>query len=88
MTGDPTRGGRNTEQWSNGDDGNLNYKKGDFFTTYLKFTPELLLKFPDDYKFMARGTRCTISRRRTPGARSRGRRQGPAARDVRLLDLW
>ena len=48
--------GANTAQSSNGDDGNLNYNKHDLFTTYLKFTPELLLKFPADFKFMARGT--------------------------------
>ncbi|MFA6148050.1 MAG: DUF1302 domain-containing protein [bacterium] len=89
MTGDPTRGGRNTEQWSNGDDGNLNYKKGDFFTTYLKFTPELLLKFPDDYKFMARGTalydfKATDTRRTDLADDAKDQ----AARDVRLLDLW
>lgn len=37
-----------------GDQGNLNYKKGDAFTTYLKGTHELLLKMPDDWKFMGR----------------------------------
>lgn len=36
------------------DQGNLNYKKGDAFTTYLKGTHELLLRLPDDYKFMTR----------------------------------
>ncbi|HEX5393684.1 MAG TPA: DUF1302 family protein, partial [Rhodocyclaceae bacterium] len=36
------------------DQGNLNYKKGQLFTEYLKGTHELLLKLPDDYKFMAR----------------------------------
>ena len=37
-----------------GDQGNLNYKKGDAFTTYLKGSHELLLKMPDDWKFMGR----------------------------------
>ena len=37
-----------------GDQGNINYKKGDAFTTYLKGTHELLLKMPDDWKFMGR----------------------------------
>ncbi len=37
-----------------GDQGNINYKQGDAFTTYLKGTHELLLKFPDDWKFMGR----------------------------------
>ena len=36
------------------DQGNLNYKKGQLFTEYLKGTHELLLRFPDDIKFMAR----------------------------------
>ncbi|MBL8454013.1 MAG: DUF1302 family protein, partial [Zoogloea sp.] len=37
-----------------GDQGNINYAKGDAFTTYLKGTHELLLKMPDDWKFMGR----------------------------------
>lgn len=37
-----------------GDQGDLNYNKGDAFTTYLKGTSELLLKFPDSVKFMGR----------------------------------
>lgn len=37
-----------------GDQGNLNYNRGDAFTTYLKGTHELLLKMPDDWKFMGR----------------------------------
>lgn len=37
-----------------GDQGNLNYKKGDAFTTYLKGSHELLLKLPEDIKFMTR----------------------------------
>jgi hypothetical protein len=89
MLGDPTRGGTNTAQWSNGDDGNLNYKKGDLFTTYLKFTPELLLKFPNDFKFMARGTALydfkATDTRRTDLADDA---EDQVARDVRLLDLW
>src|SRR5574340_792678 len=36
------------------DQGNLNYKKGDLFTTYLKGTHELLLKMPDSWKFFGR----------------------------------
>ena len=57
LIGDPrVNAGANTAVSSNGDDGNLNYNKYDLFTTYLKFTPELLLRFPADFKFMARGT--------------------------------
>ena len=36
------------------DQGNLNYKRGDPFTTYLKGTHELLLKFPEEWKFFGR----------------------------------
>jgi len=36
------------------DQGNLNYKRGSVFTTYLKGTHELLLKLPDEYKFFTR----------------------------------
>jgi len=39
-----------------GDQGNLNYDKGDLFTHYIKGIHELLLKFPEDYTFMARGS--------------------------------
>jgi hypothetical protein len=37
-----------------GDQGDLNYKKGDAFTTYLKGSHELLLKFPSDITFLGR----------------------------------
>ncbi len=36
------------------DQGNLNYKKGDAFTTYLKGTHELFLKMPDNWNFFGR----------------------------------
>jgi hypothetical protein len=62
LVGDPAANGgscgsaANPDQWSAGDDGNLNYRKGDFFTTYLKGTHELLLKSESGLKFFARGT--------------------------------
>lgn len=37
-----------------GDQGNLNYAKGDRFTTYLKGSHELLLKLPQDITFLGR----------------------------------
>jgi len=37
-----------------GDQGDLNYEKGDPFTTYLKGSHELLLKFPSDITFLGR----------------------------------
>ncbi|HWS15281.1 MAG TPA: DUF1302 domain-containing protein [Candidatus Methylomirabilis sp.] len=81
--------GANTFQSSNGDDGDLNYNKNDLYTTYLKFTPELLLKFPADFKFMARGTalydfKATDTRR--TDLEDDAEKQ--IARDVQLLDLW
>src|SRR5512138_2165542 len=53
LVGDPTRvAGANTAVSSNGDDGDLNYDRYNLFTTSLKLTPELLLRFPDGFKFM------------------------------------
>jgi hypothetical protein len=46
----------NTPVSSNTDDGDLNYKKNNLYTTYVKFTPELLVKFPYDIKFMTRAS--------------------------------
>ncbi|WP_198083834.1 DUF1302 domain-containing protein [Variovorax sp. E3] len=37
-----------------GDQGNLNYGRGDFFTAYLKGSHELLLQLPDGIRAMAR----------------------------------
>ena len=81
--------GANTFQSSNGDDGDLNYNKYDLFTTYLKFTPELLLSFPQNFKFMARGTAlydfmATDTQRTDLEADA----EKQIARDVQLLDLW
>jgi hypothetical protein len=90
LIGDPrVNAGANTGFSSNGDDGNLNYNKHDLYTTYLKFTPELLLKFPADFKFMARGTalydfKATDTRRTDLADDAKEQ----VARDVRLLDLW
>lgn len=92
LVGDPTTscGGRaNTAQWSAGDNGNLNYKKGDFFTAYLKGTHELLLKMPDGWKFMARGTWMHDFKAddtdRTELSNSAKRQ---IVDNARLLDLW
>ena len=90
LVGDPGRvPGANTAASSNGDDGNLNYDQHDLYTTYLKFTPELLLKFPDNYKFMARATALydfkADDTRRTDLSESA---KEQVARDIQLLDLW
>ena len=79
----------NTAQWSGGDDGNLNYRKGDYFTTYIKGNHELLLKAPEGWKFMARGTwlkdvKADDTRRTdlSGGARSQ------TVNHAELLDFW
>lgn len=80
------------------DQGNLNYKKGQAFTAYLKGTHELLLKLPNDYKFMARANWLQDFAAGHPsgyigGANTTGQSfPGDAQRQVefkaRLLDLW
>lgn len=92
LVGDPNSacGSRaNTAQWSAGDNGDLNYNKGDFFTEYVKGTHELLLKFPDDWKFMVRASWLhdfkADDTRRTALSEDAERQ---VVRDVRLLDFW
>ncbi|AVS84674.1 DUF1302 domain-containing protein [Paracidovorax avenae] len=83
-----------------GDQGNLNYAKGDAFTTYLKGSHELLLKLPSDITFLGRVnwikdfTASDTTGYLAAGAPS-GLRDGlapDARRDLRfkarLLDLW
>lgn len=84
-----------------GDQGDLNYDRGDLFTNYVKGTHELLLKMPGDVSFMARGswirdfaasqTTGTLSFNRPDGVGNDGLTND--ARDdlefkARLLDLW
>lgn len=79
----------NTAQWSAGDNGNLNYKKGDFFTAYVKGTHELLLNMPDGWRFMARGSWMhdfkADDTRRTDLS---GDAKRQIVNEARLLDLW
>lgn len=79
------------------DQGNLNYKKGDAFTTYLKGTHELLLKLPDNYTFMARVNwlkdfTATHTTGYTSAVGSDGSFAGNSESQLnfkaRLLDLW
>ncbi|MCH2220652.1 MAG: DUF1302 domain-containing protein, partial [Dechloromonas sp.] len=84
-----------------GDQGNINYKKGDAFTTYLKGTHELLLKMPDDWKFMGRfswlrdftATKTTGFVSAATGPNGYSTSLSDDAKDdlefkTRLLDLW
>lgn len=83
-----------------GDQGDLNYKRGEPFTTYLKGSHELLLKLPSDFTFLGRvnwvkdfsATDTTgITSATTPPTVSNGLADD-ARKDLsfkaRLLDLW
>lgn len=79
------------------DQGNLNYDKGDRFTTYLKGTHELLLNFPEEIKFMARVSWLRdFAATDTTGYLSAGGGSEPfpgnsrkeLRQKSRLLDLW
>lgn len=80
----------NTAQWSAGDNGNLNYKKGDLFTAYLKGTHELLLKKPDSgLAFMARGSWLEdFAAANTDRTELSSDAKKQVVHDRRLLDLW
>lgn len=83
-----------------GDQGDLNYAKGDRFTTYIKGSHELLLKLPSDFTFLGRvnwirdfsSTHTTgFISATTPPALTNGLADD-AREDLRfkarLLDLW
>jgi hypothetical protein len=75
--------------WANADDGNLNYNKGDFFTTYLKGNHELLLSAPAGVKFMGRvNWLYDWSADRTRRTELRDDARDQMARDVNVMDLW
>ncbi|MGF6970906.1 hypothetical protein OKW43_008001 [Paraburkholderia sp. WC7.3g] len=94
LTGDPNAYGcgaaANVDQWSFGDNGNLNYRKGQPFSTYISATSELLLTMPSEgYKLMVRGTGMydfiVHDTARTPlSSTALAQVEYP----VRLLDLW
>ncbi len=73
----------------NGDDGNLNYKRGDITSLALKGTHELGLKFGDGWKGLARGTWVydfkVADTRRTELS---DEAKGLAEHNATLLDLW
>jgi len=84
-----------------GDQGNLNYGKGDAFTTYLKGSHELLLKLPENWTFMGRvswlkdfsATHTTGYVSAATGPNGYTASLSDAAHDdlgfkTRLLDLW
>ncbi|MFM0245595.1 DUF1302 domain-containing protein [Paraburkholderia sediminicola] len=94
LTGDPDANGcgaaANVAQWGAGDAGDLNYRKGQPFSTYISATSELLLTMPSEgYKFMIRGTGMydflAGSTARTPLSSTAS---AQVVYDTQLLDLW
>ncbi len=82
-------GPANPEQWSAGDDGNLNYRKGDWFTLYLKGTHELLLKNDSGLKLFARGTwKKDFKADDTRRTDLSGDAKKQIVNNAELLDLW
>lgn len=94
LTGDPNAYGcgaaANVDQWGSSDNGDLNYRKGQPFSTYISATSELLLTMPNEgYKFMIRGTAMydflVGDTARTPlSSTALAQIEYP----VQLLDLW
>lgn len=80
----------NVEQWANGDDGNLNYRKNQPYAGYLSVTSELLLALPDaGYKFFVRGTGMVdFLANRTERTELTDEAKNQAVRSGQLLDLW
>lgn len=76
-------------RWGAGDDGNLNYRRGDLFTGYIKGNHELLLKMPDDWKFLGRVSWLhdfkADDTARTPLSDDA---KDEIVSDVRVLDFW
>ncbi|NLP62635.1 DUF1302 domain-containing protein [Paraburkholderia sacchari] len=94
LIGDPNAEGcgaaANTNQWGFGDNGNLNYRKGQLYSTYVSATSELLLTMPSEgVKFMVRGTGMydflAKDTARTPLTSAA---EAQAVYDAQLLDLW
>ncbi|MBN3851129.1 MULTISPECIES: DUF1302 domain-containing protein [Burkholderiaceae] len=94
LTGDPNAFGcgaeANVNQWGFGDNGDLNYRKGQPFSTYVSATSELLLKMPSaGLKFMVRGTGMydflAGDTNRTPLSSTAS---AQVVYNAQLLDLW
>lgn len=94
LTGDPDftscGAAANVAQWGFGDAGDLNYRKGRPFSTYVSATSELLLKMPaEGLKFMIRGTGMydflAGDTARTPLSSTAS---AQVVYNAQLLDLW
>ncbi|MQR01946.1 DUF1302 domain-containing protein [Glaciimonas soli] len=80
----------NTDEWANGDNGNMNYKQNQLFTGYLSLTSELLLKMPSEgLKFLARGTAfADPMAQRTQTTPLAGDARAQMDYRGKILDLW
>nr|WP_225869866.1 DUF1302 family protein [Glaciimonas sp. PCH181] len=93
-TGDPNSFGcgasANTAQWANGDDGNLNYKRGQLFTGFISGTSELFVTAPQQgMKFLIRGTGMyDFAAGHTNRTELSSSAEGYVVSSVQLLDLW
>ncbi|MGU7771699.1 DUF1302 family protein [Burkholderia sp. MR1-5-21] len=94
LIGDPNAfgcgSGANTAQWANGDEGNLNYRKGQPYTGYTSVTSELLLLMPDEgLKFLVRGTGMyDFAADHTDRTSLSSTARAQAVYNAELLDLW
>jgi hypothetical protein len=69
--------------------GDLNYKKGDLFALYLKGSNELLLNFPEKFKFFVRDSWLfDAEAAQTNYYPLSSAAHTQAAHDLRLYDLW
>lgn len=94
LTGDPNAYGcgdsANVNQWGYGAMGDLNYRKGQPFSTYISATSEVLLTMPSEgMKFMIRGTGMydflAGNTARTPLSSTA---EAQVVYNAQLLDLW
>jgi hypothetical protein len=94
LTGDPNANGcgaaANVDQWGFGDNGDLNYRKGQAFSTYLSATSELLLTMPSNgLKFMIRGTGMyDFLAKNTERTALTSTASAQVVYNAELLDLW
>jgi len=69
--------------------GDLNYERGDLFALYLKGSEEMLLKFPDKWKFFVRGSWLLDAKAGdTQFVPLANPAYTQAAHDLRLYDTW
>lgn len=94
LTGDPHSYGcgasANTPQWSNGDNGNLNYRKNQLFTGFASATSELFVTAPaQNMKFLVRGTAMyDFAAAHTDRTELSESAKKYVVNSAQLLDLW